>query len=88
MGFFVVIVAAAMIALWLKNAGMEREPEPVGEIGGVCAGIAVRFALDVTFVRILCVLWLLSAGAGLISYLILCAIVPVRQGPPRGWHDR
>lgn len=52
-------------------------------IGGVCGGIAERYLVDPTWVRIITiVLALLTGGIILITYLILWIILPAR--PTRG----
>lgn len=46
------------------------------KIGGVCGGIAEYFDVDSSLIRILAVILLLSTEFGLLSYLIIWAIVP------------
>jgi len=45
-------------------------------IAGVCAGIARRFGLDPTLVRVLFVLSCLLPGPQFIAYLVLWVIMP------------
>ena len=45
-------------------------------IGGVCAGIARYFAVDVTLIRLLWVLAVCLAGTGVLAYLICWIVIP------------
>ena len=45
-------------------------------VGGVCAGVAEFFGLDVKLVRIAWLVAALFAGAGVLLYLILLLILP------------
>ena len=47
--------------------------------GGVCAGLAEYFEIDVTIVRLLFVLSIFAGGAGIILYIILWIVLP-RKG--------
>ena len=47
--------------------------------GGVCAGLAEYFEIDVTIVRLLFVLSIFAGGAGIIIYIILWIVLP-RKG--------
>jgi phage shock protein C len=49
-----------------------------GKIGGVCAGLAQYFELDVSLVRILSIFITLASGVcpGLITYLLAWIIIP------------
>ena len=47
------------------------------KIGGVCAGLAHYFDIDLTIVRVIWGVLAFCYGAGLIAYLILWAIAPV-----------
>ncbi len=51
---------------------IERE----GTIAGVCAGLASYFNIDVTIVRILFVIAGISAGPGVLAYIILWIAMP------------
>ncbi|HIG92575.1 TPA: PspC domain-containing protein [Candidatus Woesearchaeota archaeon] len=53
-------------------------------LGGVCAGIADYFEIDLVIVRVLWViLTLFSMGAGLLAYLIAWAIIPLQPKHPK-----
>lgn len=45
-------------------------------LGGVCSGLANYFGIDVTVVRIIFVILIISFGFGLIPYIILWVVVP------------
>ncbi len=46
-------------------------------LGGVCAGVAGYFSLDVTLVRVIwTVVSVLTGGAGVLAYLVAWAIIP------------
>lgn len=45
-------------------------------IAGVCAGIADYTGIDVTIVRLLTVLLSLTAGGGILAYIIGAVIIP------------
>ena len=47
-------------------------------IGGVCGGVAEYFNLDVSLVRIIAVLLFIFGGAGLLIYIILWIVIPLR----------
>lgn len=51
-------------------------------IGGVCAGLAHRFGMDVSLVRIAYILFSILSAAfpGTIVYLLLWAVVPDEMG--------
>ena len=49
------------------------------ELGGVAAGIADYFGIDVTFVRILWVFAALSAWTGILLYVILWIALPTGE---------
>jgi phage shock protein C len=46
-------------------------------LGGVCGGLALYLNTDPTLIRLLMVLFALSAGPGILAYLILWIIVPL-----------
>lgn len=48
-------------------------------LAGVCGGVAEYFNLDPTLVRVLWVAVSLFAGAGVILYIIMAIIVPVKS---------
>lgn len=45
-------------------------------IGGVCAGLADYFNLDIVLIRVAFVLLLLFGGGGLLAYIILWIVIP------------
>ena len=45
-------------------------------IGGVCAGVADYFSMDVTIVRLIFVLMLILHGMGLVVYFVLWIVLP------------
>ncbi|MEQ9230720.1 MAG: PspC domain-containing protein [Cyclobacteriaceae bacterium] len=47
-------------------------------IGGVCAGVADYFGFDKTLVRVIYLLLVLFGGAGILVYLILWVLMPMR----------
>jgi len=46
------------------------------KIGGVCAGLAAYFDVDIVLVRVLFVLAMLLGGGGFLGYVILWIVVP------------
>jgi phage shock protein C len=46
-------------------------------IGGVCAGFADYFELDISLVRVIWLLVALLGGGGLIAYLICWIVIPL-----------
>lgn len=46
------------------------------KIGGVCAGLADYFNVDVTIIRIIWLVALLCYGTGLLLYIVLWIAVP------------
>ena len=48
-------------------------------IGGVCAGMAEFFDLDVSLIRIIWALAVLAFGTGVLAYLIAWLIIPAEQ---------
>ena len=46
------------------------------KIGGVCGGIAEYFGIDATLVRVLWVVFALTAGSGILAYLIAWLVMP------------
>jgi phage shock protein PspC (stress-responsive transcriptional regulator) len=47
------------------------------KLGGVCAGLAEYFEVDVTLVRVLWLLAFFCAGTGLLVYVILWIVLPL-----------
>ena len=52
-----------------------------GRLGGVCAGLAEYFDMDVTLVRVLWLLVVLCGGTGILLYVILWLVLPL--APPQ-----
>jgi phage shock protein PspC (stress-responsive transcriptional regulator) len=51
------------------------------KLGGVCAGLADYFDLDVTIVRLIWLLAVLFAGTGILIYIILWIVLPLAPFP-------
>ena len=49
------------------------------KIAGVCAGLAEYFNVDVTLIRVLFVLTLILKGGGVIVYIVLWIVLPVKN---------
>ena len=47
------------------------------KLGGVCAGLADYFDMDVTLVRVLWLLVVLCGGTGILLYVILWLVLPL-----------
>jgi phage shock protein PspC (stress-responsive transcriptional regulator) len=47
------------------------------KLGGVCAGLAEYFDMDITLVRVLWLLVVLCGGTGILLYVILWIVLPV-----------
>lgn len=63
----------------MKNKILYRS-EKNAMLGGVCAGLADYFSIDVSIVRIIFVLLtLFVSGSGLIVYIILWIVLPVES---------
>jgi phage shock protein C len=45
-------------------------------IAGVCGGLAEYFKVDPVLIRIIALILLLTAGGGLLAYIILWIVVP------------
>jgi phage shock protein C len=59
------------------------------KLGGVCAGLANYFDMDVTLVRVLWLLVVLCGGTGILLYVILWLVLPLEPAqvavtPPQG----
>jgi phage shock protein C len=52
------------------------------QVAGVCGGLAQRFNVDATLIRVLFILLGLFGGAGIVLYVAMWIIVP--QEPPVG----
>ncbi len=48
-------------------------------LAGVCSGLADYFDLDVTLVRVIFVLLVIGGGSGLLIYIILWIVTPLRK---------
>jgi phage shock protein C len=53
-----------------------RRPAEDRKIGGVLAGVATFYGIDVSLLRILVVILALCYGTGVLAYLIAWAIIP------------
>lgn len=51
-------------------------------LGGVCAGLADYFGIDVTIVRLLFVIAVIAPVPAIIPYVIMWIIMPVRNVVP------
>ena len=50
------------------------------KIAGVCGGLGEYFGIDATFIRIVWIIGtFLSAGTGLLAYLICWMLIPYRE---------
>ena len=49
-----------------------------GMLGGICAGLGEYLAVDPTVVRLIFILFVLAGGSGLLLYLIMWLLVPVK----------
>jgi phage shock protein PspC (stress-responsive transcriptional regulator) len=49
-----------------------------GVIAGVCAGLAEYFNVDVLLVRMIFILALIYFGVGIVPYLILWLVMPIK----------
>ena len=47
---------------------------------GVCIGLADYFDLDVTLMRVIFVLLVIGGGSGLLIYIILWVVTPIKKG--------
>jgi phage shock protein C len=52
------------------------------KIAGVCGGIAEYFGVDPIIVRLIALILVLSAGGGLIAYIIAWIVVPEEPDNP------
>lgn len=55
-------------------------------MGGVCAGLADYFRIDVTLIRLLWVVTILAQGAGLLAYIIAWIAIP--ESPHADYNPR
>lgn len=49
------------------------------KIAGVCGGIAEYFNIDPTMVRLVWAIVSLSAGAGILAYIVAALVMPVKS---------
>jgi phage shock protein C len=61
----------------MENKRLYRIPDQ-GMIAGVCAGLAEYLNADPTIVRLVFVLLILAGFSGVLFYLIMLLIVPVK----------
>ena len=52
------------------------------QVAGVCGGLAERFNVDVTLMRVLFIVLAIFGGAGIVLYIALWIVVP--EQPPAG----
>jgi phage shock protein PspC (stress-responsive transcriptional regulator) len=48
-------------------------------IGGVCGGLGEYFDIDSTVIRLLFIIVLLSAGSGVLIYIVLWIVLPTKS---------
>jgi phage shock protein PspC (stress-responsive transcriptional regulator) len=53
-------------------------------IAGVCSGVAEYFGIDVTLVRVIAAILVLSGGTGLAIYVIAWLVMPDTSGTVQG----
>ncbi len=61
----------------MDNKKLYRIPEE-GMIGGVCAGLGEYFSTDPTIIRLIFVLLTLAGLSGVLIYIIMWIIVPIK----------
>ena len=49
-----------------------------GMLAGVCAGLGEYLVVDPTIIRLILVLFVLAGGSGLLFYLIMWLLVPIK----------
>lgn len=49
-----------------------------GMLAGVCAGLGEYLDVDPTIIRLILVLFVLAGGSGLLFYLIMWLLVPIK----------
>lgn len=60
-------------------AWMPPRPESGRIVGGVCAGIAQRYDLDPTLIRLAFLLLVFARGLGIVAYALLWAFMPAER---------
>src|SRR3954447_10931568 len=58
---------------------LRRDPD-AGMLGGVCAGLAERFGLNLRALRVVFVVGAAASGIGLAVYVLAWAVLPARPG--------
>lgn len=66
---------------------LTRIPEK-GVLGGVAAGMAYYFGVDVTTIRVGWVVFTLMGGAGVLAYIIMWILVPKASFVPSDYDRR
>lgn len=61
----------------MKDLNLHRSASD-RKIFGVCGGLAESFNIDVTLIRIIFALLILGWGTGLLLYIIMAFILPVK----------
>ena len=56
------------------------------KLAGVCSGLADYFDVDVTLIRVAFVVAVLAGLSGILAYIILWIIVPVRPFSPGNYY--
>ena len=62
----------------MKNKKLYRN-EDEAILTGVCSGLADYFDIDITLMRVIFVLLTIGGGSGLLIYIILWIVTPVRK---------
>ncbi|ACQ80645.1 phage shock protein C, PspC [Beutenbergia cavernae DSM 12333] len=62
----------------IRSTGFRRGPSRI--VGGICAGMAEQWNLDITIVRIVVVLLLLLPVLGVWAYLVAWLLLPWQDG--------
>ena len=53
------------------------------KLAGVCGGLGEYFDLDPVFFRLLFIVLVFFGGIGLLAYLVMCVMVPMKLTAPR-----
>ena len=97
--FVALLVITSFLSLTLTGCAGETNPvdkngkprfvriSKEGAIGGVCAGVAYYFGVNLTIVRIGWVVAVLC-GVGIISYVVCWVAVPDATYVPKDYHER
>ena len=78
------VAGAAYAPAWMGTPTMAgpamtrlQRPRAQRLVAGVCAGLALQYGWDLTWVRVLTVLiTIFSSGAGLIAYIVFWLVMP------------